>query len=68
MRTNYHRLFDRDASGALQHNGLYKCSGCQLKFSQASQWCGVTVESGDLAGAPDPHRSPMQDRPGMALA
>jgi hypothetical protein len=56
--TNYQRLFARDGSGLLRHNGLHQCSGCQLSFSQASQW-RAAAGRGDLVGAPDP--------PGMSM-
>ena len=65
--TNYHRLFARDAAGALRPNGNYQCSGCQLTFTQASEWRSGTT-AGDLESTPDLHRSANQTRPGTPPA
>ena len=65
--TNYHRLFARDAAGVLRPNGSFKCSGCQLNFTQASEWRGTTM-AGDLSSVTDRHRMALQDLPGMAPA
>ncbi len=65
--TNYHRLFARDAAGVLRPNGSFKCSGCQLKFTQASEWRGNPT-AGDLASVTDLHRIAQHALPGMAPA
>ena len=65
--TNDHRLFARDAAGVLRHNGSFKCSGCQVNFTQASEWRGTTMD-GDLASVTDLHRMAPQALPGMAPA
>lgn len=64
--TNYHRLFARDATGVLRHNGIYQCSGCQLNFTRASEWRGITMDA--VASVSDLHHAPMQSRQGIAPA
>ncbi len=49
--TSYHRLFERDGGGALRHSGRYRCSGCQLAFSQASEWRGSAAPQSTGGGA-----------------
>ena len=61
--TNYHRLFARDATGVLRPSGRYKCSGCELNFTQASEWRHTVA--GRLASGTD-HRVGMPTRPGLS--
>lgn len=63
--TNYRRLFARNASGALSHNGKYQCSGCQMNFTRTSEWRGGGEEGG-LASVPDLHRAAMHTHLGLA--
>lgn len=65
--TNYYRLFARDAAGVLRPNGSYQCSGCQLNFTQASQWRSATMDV-EQASVPNLHRTAMQTHPGPARA
>jgi hypothetical protein len=36
--SSYRPVIDRDASGALRPNGLYRCSGCSVVFADPAAW------------------------------
>lgn len=36
--TNYRRVIERDANGALRPTGLYHCSGCSVVFANPAAW------------------------------
>jgi hypothetical protein len=36
--TSYHRVIERDASGALRPTSLYQCSGCSVVFADPRAW------------------------------
>jgi hypothetical protein len=66
--TNYHRVFARDGSGVLRNNGRFQCSGCQLNFTQASEWRGVAMDPSGQVCAPEMHLPAMRTLPGSAPA
>lgn len=64
--TNYHRLFARDGSGVLRHNGSYQCSGCQMNFTRVAEWRGGAFR-GNPMFVPDLAPAATNDRSGQAV-
>ena len=49
--TTYLRVVHRGEDGAMTYSGLYRCSGCDLTFSDPADW-RIASEHGDRAHAP----------------
>jgi DNA-directed RNA polymerase subunit RPC12/RpoP len=38
--TSYQPVIARDATGALTPNGMYRCTGCRVTFTDLREWWG----------------------------
>ena len=47
----YRRVVHRAEDGAMTYSGLYRCSGCDLTFSDPADW-RIAPEHGDRTHAP----------------